>query len=144
MIFLDLRVDPSHAMNDRFILNSRDFFNKESEILINDFGLHIHELSKDFIELCEEKKLSNFSIKIEDLNSPINFYFRLARKFASSAVIHYELVHREELYFPHEKGLFHVRDLFGPDFQMKVARRDDFTAYELRERQFNYLNALLR
>ncbi|MBS3084521.1 hypothetical protein J4411_01255 [Candidatus Pacearchaeota archaeon] len=143
MISLE-RIIPSfeEPMGDGPILSEEDLMNEHSIHLIKDFNVNFSDIPEDYFEVLEFKK-NNPNLKIEaDNQDPINFYYLLAKKFASSSILHYELITREAISFVQSEGLVFFEDVFGPDFHFREATRDYHTAYDLRKRHFNYLNSL--
>ncbi|PJE81805.1 hypothetical protein COU58_00565 [Candidatus Pacearchaeota archaeon CG10_big_fil_rev_8_21_14_0_10_32_42] len=138
MILLDLRWNPSEFMNDKIILSFDDFFNENSVFLAQKYGLGMREIPKNFLELSEERKSSQFKT-IAELSDPLNFYYCMAQKFASSAIVRYELINRSEIYFIYDSRVIFVKDLYGPEFQIKMAKRDDFFADEMKRRHFEHI-----
>lgn len=138
-MFLDLRMNPIDGINDKIIISYEDFFNRNSVVLAEDFNIDLMDIIGNFNEFSKEKQFLNFRTLVDPEIDPLNFYTILSKKFASLAIVHYELVNREEIYLPSDEGLFLVKDKFGPEFQIRSARRDDFTAYEMRKRNLDYL-----
>lgn len=138
----DLVVLSQNFIVDNLILCSDDFFNSNSEILAKKFSLSIPDIVQNYLEISYKKSRGDFRTVAWN-DDPINFYDLLAKKFVSSAIIHYELIEREEISFVFEEKGFFFYDLFGPAFQMKMAKRNEMYADVLRKEQLNYYNLII-
>ncbi|MBU2612444.1 MAG: hypothetical protein KKB62_01860 [Nanoarchaeota archaeon] len=138
----DLILFSQNLIVDNLILSPEDFFNQNSVILSEKFSLSISDIVKNHLQLSHERNLHNFKTAAGEGDS-INFYNLLSKKFASSAIIHYELVNRENISFVLEDKGFFFYDLFGPEFQLKMAKRNEMYADVMREEQINYYRLII-
>lgn len=128
------------------ILSPKNFENKNSIILFNEFNLDFYEIPENFFQIFHAKKLFflNLREKIGKKESPINLYEIYSKKFASSAIIHHELSKRREITFLiYEKPIIFLRK-DSSRFHQREANRDEMSAYALRKNQIDFYKALLR
>ncbi|MDP3966006.1 MAG: hypothetical protein Q8Q04_00560 [archaeon] len=144
MILRDFELNPIESPNDGVILSCEDFFNFNSIYLAWKFELPAEEVPSYFLRFLDEKRQGKPEKVIDSMADPINFYQILSKKYASSAIVHYELVNREEISFAYDGKIILFRDTFGPDFHLTAAKNDDDSAHRFLKYQDEYYKILLR
>ena len=96
------------------------------------------------MKFLDEKRLGKPEKVTDLMTDPLNFYQILSKKYASSAIVHYELVNREEVFFVYSGKVLLFRDIFGADFHMETAKKDDDSAHRFLKYQDEYYKVFLR
>jgi len=123
------------------IFSIEDLVLERSKEIVKDFDLEISQIPKDFVEIFLEKKSKDFKI-VSGKNLPLNIYQIYSKKFASSAVLNYELSKRKILWFIKDESLFKIRGIEDFGYYFLEAQRDNMSAYALRESQLDYYLSL--
>ncbi|NCN51613.1 hypothetical protein GW931_01235 [archaeon] len=123
------------------IISIDDLVIERSKELVKEFNLDISQIPKDFLEIFLIKKSKKSGIKLTK-ESPLNIYNIYSKKFASSAVINYELSKRKSIWFVKDEGLFKITGSENFNYYFLEAQRDDMTSCSLIKSQLDYYNSL--
>ena len=126
------------------IRSADDFLLKESKMIVDFFKIEIDSIPVNYLALHKEKNSKEFRINPDLEGVPLNIYTLYSKKFASSAVVYYELSVREVLCFMKNNAIFKLEGFMGSKYYLREAKRDEMSAYALiKSRADYYKNCLV-